>query len=440
MPDPGNPLAQLYPQAQQPQSSLLSGDPTRALFALSALNGIRQQQSGFAAGQAVQGAIGPDGNLNVPSALSALAGNPAAAYAAPQTATMLLAAHNAQIQNATESFKLAAAQNGAVQDAIGSMVSDPNLSEGGIISKIVGLGRRTNIPTPILSGLINSIPHTGKQSDLRNWAAGFQNMSIGSAGVAGRVAGPPGPNGEQTQTSLGATTYGPTTTPIGNPLGAEGSSQAYNDALMREAGYGQEIYPMQRALQLVQQLGPGGTGPGAAGRNNFASFVNSITPSALRGWIPGVDPSKIQNFDEFNKYVTQAAQTRAASLGAHTDQQLATTLTANPSSHINDLAVADVLRANIALRNMQRVQTMAAAETGGPLGFNKQSASMAGVLDPRAFLLPMLSQQQRAALAKNLTGAERAKFNKSIDLGIQYGAIDPASLAPPPSATAQGAQ
>ena len=96
------------------------------------------------------------------------------------------------------------------------------------------------------------------------------------------------------------------------------------------------------------------------------------------------------------------------------------------------MAVGDVLKANIALRNMQRVQTMAAKEAG-PLGFRDKAADVAGQLDPRAFLLPMLNMKQRADLAKNLTGQERTRLNASVEMGIKHGAIDPESLAPPPA-------
>ena len=146
--------------------------------------------------------------------------------------------------------------------------------------------------------------------------------------------------------------------------------------------------------------------------------------------VPLVDVSKIKDFDELNKYLTQAAQARAGLMGGHTDSQLATTLTASPNTHISDLAVGDVLKANIALRNMQRVQTME-SKTAGPVGFQNKAADVAGQLDPRAFLLPMLDQKQRVDLANSITDKqERDRFQKTIELGIKHGAITRESLDP----------
>src|SRR5579859_530723 len=433
-------ISALYPQPNQNQTQSLLSNPLSAISALSGINQLQRFQSEKAAGSALQGAIGADGTFDPSAAMTNIKNNPNAAYAAPGAITTLLGARGQQIANDTAAFKLASGQNSTLQDAIGAMANNPNLDEGTAISTITDIARRTNIPTPMLTSLIQSMPRSGSASDLRKWAGNLANVSVGSAGASARLpaVNASGAPVSIAQGAVNAGGGGPI--PTGNPPGTEGSVGAYTDAMAREANYGQEIYPMKRALDLVQQLGPGGTGPGAVGRNNFASFINSITPSALQGMIPGVDPEKIKTFDEFNKYVTQAAQARAGVLGAHTDQQLATTLTANPSAHINDLAATDVLKANIALRNMQRTQTMEAAARGGKLNFNGASAGLAGELDPRAFLAPYMTPKQSAALAKSLSATDRAKFNKTIDLGIKYGTIDPSELSPYSATTAAGGQ
>lgn len=435
MPDP----SALYPQPPNlsQNGGILGGNPLQAAAMLQQLQqgqlGLQRMRAEQAVGGAFQNAIGPDGTFNPQSALLGVKNDPNAAFAAPGAISTGLAQQGSildnrkrQIDIATGQLGLGVANNAATNAILAPLANQDSVSSEDIINAKAKLAAAGVDPATVAAADLRTPIKAMRAARL----AAAQGM--GPAAAASPVAGTPIPGtGAPTAVPV-IQTVGQGQRVTGNPLGAEGSTQAYTEGLAREANYGQEMYPMQRALALVGKLGPGGTGPGAEGRNNFASFVNSLTPTALQGMIPGVDPTKIKDFDEFNKYVTQAAQSRAAGIGAHTDQQLATTLTASPSAHISDMAVGDVLKANIALRNMQRVQTMSAKEAG-PLGFNAAAADTAGKLDPRAFLLPMLSQSQRADLAKNLTGAERAKFNNSIDMGIKYGAIDPDSLKPQPA-------
>ena len=432
MPDPSG----LYPQPPNlaANQGILGGNPLQAAAAIQQLQQgnlqLQQLRAQQAVGSAFQSAINPDGTFNPNAALLGVKNNPNAAFAAPGAVSTGLAQQgnilenrNREIGIATNQLNLGVANNTAAAAIMAPYANKPNLTDEDVY----------NIKTKLAAAGIDA--KTVAAADVRSPVKALKaaqiaaTQTMGPAAAATPVEGQPEPGtGAPTKVPL-ASTLGVTSRPVGNPLGSGGSETAYNEALNREATYGQEMYPMKRALDLVQKLGPGGTGPGSEGRNNFASFINSMTPSSLQGMIPGVDPNKIKDFDEFNKYVTQAAQSRAAGIGAHTDQQLATTLTASPSAHISGMAVGDVLKANIALRNMQRVQTMAAKEAG-PLGFRDKAAEVAGQLDPRAFLLPMLNPQQRADLSKNLTGAERTRFNNTVDLGIKYGAIDPESLAP----------
>ena len=430
-------ISALYPQPQNAGANqgIFGGNPLQTAASLMQLQQsqlqLQQLRSQQAVGGAFQNAIGPNGSFDPQAALLGVKNNPNAAFAAPGAISTGLAQQGSILDNrqkeigiATGKLNLGVANQSKAAEIMAPYANQEKLSDED----------QYNIKTKLAAAGID--PATIAAADIRSPVSALKAaklaaaQTMGPAAAAAPVEGPPQPGtGAPTKVPL-ASTLGKDSRVTGNPLGTGGSESAYNDATQREMSYGQDIYPMKRALDLVKQLGPGGTGPGAEGRNNFASFINSMTPVALQGLILGVDPKKIQNFDEFNKYVTQAAQSRAAGIGAHTDQQLATTLTASPSAHISDLATADVLKANLALRNMQRVQTME-AKTAGPVGFQDKAADVAGKLDPRAFLLPYMEPKQIKDMEKSMKGAERDRFNNTVQLGIKHGAIDRESLAPP---------
>lgn len=437
MPDP-NPIANLYTAPPQPPQSILS-NPLAAAQSIVGIQGqqlqLQQMRGAQAVGNVLQGSLNPDGTVNSAKYSTGIQGLDPRFGAAVPTAVQsglnmtgsALQNHGLEVDNATKALNLGVANNRAAAEILAPYAGQNIPPEV-----------RNNIRAKLAAAHVD--PATAATADLSSAA----NAAAAAKIAAVQGMGPPAANAPVMGTPNAATgaptvvpfrdTIGAGTRVVGLPPGADISAAAYEQAKLRESNYGQEMYPMQRALQLAHTLGPGGTGPGAEGRSNFASFINTLSPTIAQ-WLPGIDPQQIKDFAEFNKYVTQAAQARASGLGAHTDQQVATTLTANPSAHIDNLATEDVLKANIALRNMERVQNLEGSKSG-PIGFTKATSGLAGQLDPRAFLLPNLSMEQRLNLSKSLTGTARENFNKSIDLAIKHGVIDPASLAPPSAAPA----
>jgi len=384
MPDP-NPLQGLYPQPQQQQSSLLANP----VGTVSSILQLQQLQRALAAkqavGQAFQGAIGPDGNFDPNAAFAGIKVSPAAAWGAPEAIGSILDYRGKNIANATAQLGLGLTNNeGAAR------ITAPYAALGRPLTQ----EEQYNLKAQLAAAGIN--PATVQAADLNGSIKAAKAATLGAiqtmgpAAAATPVTGAPQPGtGAPTQVPL-SSTIGAGARVTGTPPGTEVSATAMQNDLLREANYGQEIYPLKAALSSLQALGPGGIGPGTEGRNKFESFLNTIAPS-LAQYLPGFDPTKIKNYDEFTKYVTQATQQRAASMGgAHTDAQLATTLTGSPNNKINDLAAEDVLKANIALRNMQRVQTLEAAQAG-PVGYTAKASTFAGTQDPRAYLVPYLS-------------------------------------------------
>lgn len=393
-----------YPAAPSPQQGALTGDPLRLIGALRELQeyGIRQQQA------------------------PALAQQPAAALAGQNISNV-----SAQQEQDAQAMSIAGGAYGAL-----SNLENPTADD--VHNRTAWLATATHIPSDRLNAISEQI--LKDPQGIKHGAANFQATAMGPAAAASRTPGPPGVTGAPQSLPLGAATIAGAV-PTGPPMGAEASSGLMQADAARAGNFGQEIYPWQQALQKLQALGPGGTGPGTKGRQDFESFLYGISPS-ISGML-GVNPEKIQNYAEAEKYLTNATQQRAAGFGSHTDAQLATALSGSPNVHINDLAATDVTKAAIALRRMEHAQYVQNSGTtvmdpatgktvqGGPINYSANKAKWASSQDPRAYALDLMTPAQVTALNKSLTGAERAKFNASLKAAQASGVLSaPQSSGP----------
>ena len=268
-------------------------------------------------------------------------------------------------------------------------------------------------------------------------AAGVAGTGAGAAAASGGAS----PYGAPTVTSLGpAETAGLT-------VGGTASAQQWGQTQQAVSGSASRILTLQKAMDALQQLGTTGTGPGAAARNNFTSYVQSLPvvgPTAA-GMIES--PKNIANFDEANKYMTSYAAAMAGAHGATTDSQLATALSANASTHISSLAAQDVIRANIALERMGQSQVAAFQattdpQTGRPLTpdrWSDFSATWNRSTDPRAFAVDMMNPQQVSTMLAGMSPADRAKFQSTYTTAINHGWMSAPAWAMPPSSAAGAA-
>lgn len=420
----------LYPRPPQPQENLLAGDPLRLLGALGQINQLRRFEAEFGARKAIgseySNALRPDGTVDVERLSQGLKRNPAASYGLPEATSAMLAQTGQMTQNATALFEQQAGQNKYVLERIGSLADKPDLTPEDVSHEIVNLARTTSIPSAILTGWLRGLPRDPAQ--LRERMVTMKNMAIGAPGLSGRVEGPRTETGEPTSISVGQANYagagGPAKPAVGIatglPPGSEKSAAVLQEDLARARNFGQELFPWQQALEKLKALGPGGTAPGSKGRQEFASFLYGLSPTVSR-WA-GVDPEKIRDYAEAEKYLTQATMSRAASFGTHTDQALAQAISGNPNVHINDLANVDVVKAAIALRRMEQAQTLEASKAG-PVGYTASAAKWASTQDPRAFAIDLMPPEQIKKLQKDLKGKEREKFNASLKAAIDNGLI-----------------
>lgn len=210
----------------------------------------------------------------------------------------------------------------------------------------------------------------------------------------------------------------------GLPLGSDESSKLRQADLARAGNFGQDMFPWQQALDAVNGLkekyGKGYFAPGSKGRQEFESYFYGLSPTVAR-WM-GVDEDKIKDYAKADKYLTQAVQSRAANFGVHSDQGLATTISGSPNVGVNDLAVDEVLKASMAVRQAEHAQTLSAAKAG-PVGYSQAKSDWASTHDIRAFLLDKISDEARAKLVGSIKPGtpERDRFNRTLSEAYETG-------------------
>lgn len=410
MPD----ISGLYPQPPTPLG------PGQMLGIVGQVNALQQFNAQQAAGRSFQSGINPDGSVDYSKIMTGLQ-SPDAALAAPQAMGTLLEQRGRMIANSAAQFELGAGQNTFIMNKLAGLATKAGgVSQEDINGLLTDAARGTNIPAADLSGWgasFNGMSKPAAQARIKN----VLNSQLGTSG-AQQIPGPPNPaTGAPGSIALGAAPSGGMAT--GTPLGSEASSGLMQADLARKGNLQQELFPMQKSLDLLNSLPAGSTGPGTAVRNQIQSFIYSMSPT-LAKWLPGVDPSKIQDYDELNKYMTQAVTSGARGFSPDSDARLAAAFSGNPNSHINDLANKDVFKSMIALKRMEATQT-GIAQQAGPIGYSAAKANAAAWLDPRAFAIDQMTPDQRQNLQKSLKGPERVNFNRSLGAAYSNGILAP---------------
>lgn len=219
---------------------------------------------------------------------------------------------------------------------------------------------------------------------------------------------------------------------------ASGATEA--QAMQRAQGLPQRLYQLKTALNGLQNTT---TGPGTAETNAAKSFLLAQVPFA-KNLAPDTVNS-VASYDEANKYLTQYAQSSAANFGPETDAKLAASLTGNANTHISNLASQDVVKANIGLERMQAAQTAAwqqAKQSGQytDADYNSFVANSSKTLDPRAFMLDVMTPQQRQGLFSGLESGnptDKANFAASLELANQTGLMPAPAKTTSPAAGQQ---
>jgi hypothetical protein len=239
-----------------------------------------------------------------------------------------------------------------------------------------------------------------------------QNPLTGAPAGSQSMTGPTTPKG-----ALSAVPYG--AAEAGKEVG-QGSGEALNTMTNDVAGAPTRLFQLQQALSALKQTG---TGYGTAGRNAVLGFITAL-PGARDSDVKALQEMKDSNrfYDEANKYLTQYAMNQSSILGQGTDEKLATALSGNASTHINNLAAQDVVKANMGLERYK--QAMAAAWNASgqpPQDFNKWRTDFARSVDVRTFVWPLLDARARTEAVKSMTPAEKQTLQSNLTWAQQNG-------------------
>lgn len=337
------------------------------------------------------------------------------------------------LANAKSQFEQRTAQQQFLRQGFGALASNPNVTAADVYAFATN-AVRAGIPIDTVMPLLDGVSGQKSPKAIRQYLISQGVLALGpdalkpakgSPDEEGRI--PEITEGEAISRRAGvagAPSAGGfvTTNPPGFEESAKVSAQEMAAARSRGGDYAADMYPMTEALGALERLGPSGTGPGTAQLNTVKSFIRSNL-----SWLPGtekLDPDQIKDFDKAEKYLTAMVSRAGAGFGHGTDQQLATALKSSPNVNISNLAAVDLMKAGIALRNMEQARILQAEREGVTPGrWQTWATQWASKVDPRAFMYHVMTPEQLGKLNKSMSPGERAKFNRSVKMAIDLGLI-----------------
>ena len=435
MPDP-NPLAALYPQPPSAQPNALSNplDALKMAYTAVALQKSRQElQAKQAASRAIQNTMNPDGSANFPAAQNQLLKDPTGGQLAASALPDILDLQKQTIANGTAQIMQQGQQMGVVGQYAGALATKKDLN-GNDLDNLTTFAVGKGGPPAAWAAFRTAL---GTPANARGWLTQLHKMGIPAAALAApqEVLGPRGTKQaittgqflEGTQAASGNVAALPGGAPGGGMQtelapGQSESAVAQQSDLRRAANYQNVIYPWQQALKLGQDLQSQGQtlGPGSKYRQEIESSLYALSPTVAR-WA-GVDPEKIEKYAEFEKYTTQGLQQQASRFGPQSDQRFATAAAGTPNVHITDLAGIPLIKATIGMTRLDTAQVLENSRFSGT-DYTLNSAKWAARQDPSAYMVDMMPRQTGQKLQKKLKGAERTRFNASLQAAIRAGVI-----------------
>lgn len=247
----------------------------------------------------------------------------------------------------------------------------------------------------------------------------------GAQGSANITTAPP--SGHVTTDAAGNPTgvaptagYAQTAANTAATVGAAGvSGPAAAQELQADRQTAASSQPQSVALRKVYDLLPTtNTGPGTQATNGWRSFVLSQLPALAPLYPGGITAAQIQtaSADELKKYMVQLSGAAAAQYGQGTNEKLAVAAAGNPNPDTSNLAARDVTRMNIALLRAQNAKPALFGAMGLPqTDYPAWAANYGTTVDPRAFMLDLLSPAERRTMLSTITTqADKDKFTRGV--------------------------
>lgn len=247
--------------------------------------------------------------------------------------------------------------------------------------------------------------------------------------------GAPGPDAQAGDTGEPAQTPhpvapagggGPATLPTLPPgrVGAmeavgKGSGEQLNADLQANTNYRREVLPLEQAIPALEKLGTSGTGPGADEFNQIKSFLATAGADKFLG----IDLSKIKNFDEAKKYLTDWVM---ATGSTGTNDKLAAAFSSNASTSISNAAAKDVAKTALTIRRMKAAQTAEFLKTKLPADqYTTWAPKWNNAQDPRAYGADLMTPEQVKKLTDSMTTDEKKHFVASLRIAHSHQLTSP---------------
>lgn len=377
MPD----VSSLYPQAPQQQQGLLSGDPTKVIGLVNALNQNRLFQEQF----------------------PALAQQPAAALRGQEISNQTgLQDQQNQARRAVSGF------------ISGSLAGNPNPSRDDV-HNAKALAART-FPDVALK-YPDMIPAVGDvvlkhPKGIRAGVGVLTNSQLTPEGQSLDVTAPPGPGGAPRVMKLPATNVGDGTRETGLAPGEEAlisSPAARAERLQGTSStspqYHADLENLKQDSKVLDNLG----GP----TFEVEKKLNQLT-SRLGGFGVTMTPEQLKAGESFDKIANQISTSQAGNLGAATDAGRHMVVGANPSTSMSSYGregVIDMLHGNQDAIDRSRKNWLKARANGAKVGSFDQFMDIAGEqIDPRVFQYNRMSGPNQHKFLDNMGDADYKEF------------------------------
>ena len=420
MPD----ISALYPQPQQPQNGALLSDPSKLYGFIAAAQAAKTFAARQALGAAYQGALKPDGTVDLGQVAQTLKNDPNAGFVLPEAQSTMLAQHGQMIQNDTAQFDQYAKQSDFVQQWLARRATQPNVSKEDVLNDAATLARNTDpnvLPSRVINSVVGSV--INEPSGVRNGLINLRNRVAGPAAAMSPVTGPPTASGAPTTIPAGGAGYTagapapiPGSVTTGLPPGfaeRQTGGAALDTRLAGALADAAETSPSRIGIlgNLENAVDKFAAGPGADWSLVAKSFVNRNVPLPA-GW--QFDPKSIASQQEFNKQAMQLAQQQFQSIGGTgTDAKFSSAFETSPNETLSDLGNKGIIR--LLKGNEDALQAKNTAwlnrAAGDPNASYRQfSQDFNSHFDPRVFQFRYLTPDERQAYVRNMDPGDRQRF------------------------------
>ncbi|MCY1421310.1 hypothetical protein D9M71_369610 [compost metagenome] len=181
----------------------------------------------------------------------------------------------------------------------------------------------------------------------------------------------------------------------------------------------QRVYFLQ---DMLTNLGKFESGPTA----DWTAKANALALQLAPGMAAkvGIDPQSVASKEEFAKFATNLAINTTSALGGGTDSKLAAAVAGNPNASLSKLGNEQIMKVLIGTERATQAKNQAWQESGEqPQNYGKWSAQWNKEVDPRVFVAPEMTQEERAKMFKGLSEKDRATFSRSYNNAVRSGII-----------------